>query len=253
MRNTFKRRPLLFFHAGAVFAFLYIPLITLSVLSFQGGPSFFHWYERAFTDPSLMQSLINSIWIGLGSTVISTVIGTCAALGLRKQEFFGRVAIESLINLPLVLPEIVMGLALLVWFSFLHITLGLFSVTLAHSTFSVSYVTLIILARIKGLDPLLEEAAADLGATPWKTFWNVTFPLLLPAIISGALLSFTLSFDDFLITFFTSGVGSDTLPVRIYSMMRFGITPEMNAISFSVIFFTLLSVIIVMRLRKNAS
>ncbi len=246
-----KRRPSLVAYTTFILAGLYLPLVALSVLSFRGGPTLFHWYVRAFSDPQLLQSLWNSVFIGVGSTMISTVLGTMAALGLRRQRFPGRVAFESLVNLPLVLPEIVMGLSLLVWFSFLRMTLGLFSVILAHTTFSVSYVTLIILARIKGMDPMLEEAASDLGATPWRAFWTVTFPLLLPAIISGALLSFTLSFDDFLITFFTSGVGSDTLPIRIYSMMRFGVTPEMNAISFSVIFFTLLTVVMVFRLRRE--
>lgn len=231
--------------------FLYFPLLILSLSSFQGGPSLFHWYERAFSDPQLLLALRNSMVIGVGTTVFSTVLGTLAALALRRKKFVGRVFFESLLNLPLVLPEIVMGLALLVWFVFLRITLGLFSVVLAHTTFTISYVTLILLARIRGMDPLLEEAAADLGATPWSTFWKVTLPLLLPAIVSGALLAFTLSFDDFLITFFTSGVGSDTLPVRIYSMMRFGVTPEMNAISTAVLFLTLLAILIIFRLRKE--
>lgn len=238
-------------YSGFILAGLYFPLAALSVLSFQGGPSFFHWYQKAFTDPTLLQALKNSLIIGLGTTLLSTTIGTLAAMGLRKHKFFGKLLFESLLNLPLVLPEIVLGLALLIWFSFLGITLGLFSVVLAHTTFSVSYVILIILARMKSLDPLLEEAAADLGATPWRTFWRVTFPLLLPAIVSGGLLSFTLSFDDFLITFFTSGVGSDTLPTRIYSMMRFGLTPEMNAISSAVLFITLAAVVTVFRLRKD--
>ncbi len=249
--SSIKRRPYLFLYAGIILAALYVPLIALSIYSFRGGPTFFHWYERAFSDPQLIQSLLNSVWIGLGSTFFSTILGTLAAMGLRKQKFPGKIMFESLINLPLVLPEIVMGLSLLVWFSFLKITLGIFSVILAHTTFSVSYVTLLVYSRIKSLDPLLEEAAADLGATPYKIFKKVTFPLLLPSIISGALLSFTLSFDDFLITFFTTGVGSDTLPIRIYSMMRFGVTPEMNAISFSVLFFTLISVVAAMRLRKD--
>lgn len=245
------RKLLLIAYAGALLAFLYVPLIALSVLSFRGGPTFFHWYVRAFSDPQLIKSLMNSVWIGCGSTAISIVIGTMAAIGLRRKRFFGKIIFEALLNLPLVLPEIVMGLSLLVWFSFLKLTLGLFSVVLAHATFSVSYVVLIIHARIQAMDPVLEEAAADLGATPWKAFWTITFPQLLPAVVSGALLSFTLSFDDFLITFFTAGVGSETLPIRIYSMMRFGVTPEMNAISFAVIFITLISVLIVFRLRKD--
>lgn len=249
--SSIKRRPYLFIYAGIIIAALYIPLIALSLFSFRGGPTFFHWYQKAFSDPQLMQALLNSVWIGLGATFFSTIIGTMAAIGLRKQNFPGKILFEALINLPLVLPEIVMGLSLLVWFSFLKITLGIFSVVLAHTTFAVSYVTLLVYSRIKTLDPLLEEAASDLGAPPFKAFWKVTFPLLLPSIISGALLAFTLSFDDFLITFFTSGVGSDTLPIRIYSMMRFGVTPEMNAISFAVVFFTLISVVVAMRLQKD--
>jgi spermidine/putrescine transport system permease protein len=245
------KRPVLFAYSGFIMVLLYFPLVALAVSSFRGGPTLFHWYGRAFSDPQLLLALRNSVFIGLGTTVFSTILGTLAALGLRKGRFAGRVFFESLINLPLVLPEIVMGLALLVWFVLLRITLGLFSVVLAHTTFTVSYVILIILARLKGMDPLLEEAAADLGGTPWKTFWKVTLPLLLPAVVSGALLAFTLSFDDFLITFFTAGVGSDTLPVRIYSMMRFGVTPEVNAISSAVLFLTLAAVLTVFRLRKE--
>lgn len=244
-----KRRPLLLTYILAILFFIYFPLFVLSIKSFSGGEHFYTWYEKAFTDPQLVQSLNNSIWIGLGCSFISTVFGTLGALALRNKDFPFRAAFESILNLPLVLPEIVIGLSLLVWFSFLHITLGYISIILAHATFSLSYVSLLVLARIETLDPLLEEAAQDLGATKWKTFTKVTFPLLFPAIISGALLSFTLSFDDFLITFFTAGVGSDTLPLRIYSMMRFGITPEINAISFAVLFFTLISVVISMKLK----
>lgn len=245
------KRPILLAYALGVFLFLYFPLVALSISSFRGGPTYYHWYQRAFTDPQLLAALRNSLIIGFGTTALSTVLGTLTAIGLRKKQFVGKVIFESLLNLPLVLPEIVMGLALLVWFVFLNLTLGIFSVILAHTTFTLSYVTLIILARLKGMDPLLEEAAADLGATPWVTFWKVTFPLLLPAIVSGCLLAFTLSFDDFLITFFTAGVGSDTLPVRIYSMMRFGVTPEMNAISSAVLFLTLGAVLAIFKLRKD--
>ncbi len=245
------RRPTLVAYSAVIFGFLYLPLVILIWTSFRGGPTVFYWYERAFSDPQLLLSLWNSVVIGAGTTLLSTSLGTLAALGLRRGRFPGQVVFESLLNLPMVLPEIVMGLALLIWFVFLNLSLGLFSVVLAHTTFTISYVILIILARLKGMDSILEEAAADLGATPWVVFWRVTFPLLLPAIVSGALLSFTLSFDDFLITFFTAGVGSDTLPLRIYSMMRFGISPEMNAISSSVIFFTLAAVGAIFWLRRQ--
>ncbi len=256
--TSLKRRPGLFVYSGFVFFLLYAPLVILSVRSLNldavsnapvsGG--IFYWYEKAFTDVQWLKALKNSLVIGFFSMILSTTLGTLAAIGLHRHNFKWKVFFESLLNLPLVLPEIVMGLSLLVWFSFLNITLGLFSVTLAHTTFAFSYVTMIVLARMQGMDPLLEEAASDLGGTPWKIFWKITFPLLLPAIISGALLAFTLSFDDFLITFFTSGVDSDTLPVRIYSMLRFGITPEMNAVNTAVLFLTLLVVFIMFKLKK---
>lgn len=245
------RRPLLLTYVAVVIFCLYFPLTALTITSFRGGPTYYHWYVRAFNDAQLMLALRNSVVIGLGTMIFATVLGTLAALGLRNRQFRGRVLFESLLNLPLVLPEIVMGLAMLVWFVFLNITLGIFSVVLAHTTFTVSYVTLIIIARLKSMDPLLEEAAADLGGTTWQIFWRITFPLLLPAIVSGALLSFTLSFDDFLITFFTAGVGADTLPVRIYSMLRFGVTPEINAVSSAVIFLTLAAVLAVFKLRRD--
>ena len=249
--HLFRRRPLLLLFSMLIFLILYLPLILLSISSFQGGPTYFYWYSRAFSDPDLLAALGNSLIIGSGATVTATFLGTLTSIALRGKNFRGQAFVESFLNLPLVLPEIVMGLSMLVWFVFLNLTLGLFSVTLAHTTFCLPYVTMLISSRLKGIDPLLEEAAADLGATPIKAFWLVTLPLLLPAIVSAALLSFTLSFDDFLITFFTGGVGSDTLPVRIYSMMRFGVKPEMNAMSATVLFLTLIAVFIVARLRQD--
>lgn len=251
MIKAFQRRPMLYAYSIALLALLYLPLVRLVEVSFKGGPTFFHWYAVAFSDPVLMQALENSVIIGLGSMTFATVLGTTAALAMRRLRFKGLALVDSLISLPLVLPEIVMGLSMLVWFVFLELTLGLWSVTLAHTTFCVPYVVLMISSRLKGIDPLLEEAAADLGATPWITFWRILLPLLAPAIVAAALLSFTLSFDDFLITFFTGGIGSDTLPVRIYSMMRFGVKPEMNAISAAVLFFTLAAVMVVSKLKKE--
>jgi spermidine/putrescine transport system permease protein len=141
------------------------------------------------------------------------------------------------------MPEIVMGLSLLIWFVFLHITLGVVSIVLAHVTFSLSYVILTVRARLEGFDQTLEEAAKDLGASPWKTFAHITFPLIFPGILSGALLAFTLSFDDFLVAFFTAGPGSDTLPLRIYAMIKYGVTPEINALSTLMLLGTLVLVL----------
>jgi len=226
---------------GAIpgYSILLMPLLILVLRSFRvkdfatGQVEWtFVWYQRLFENPVLGAALASSFWIACVSALISTLIGTFAALGLAKgQRFFGKGIIESLIRIPLALPEIVMGLSLLIWFVFLNLTLGMVSVILAHVTFSVSYVVLTVRARLEGFDRSLEDAARDLGATRYQVFWRVTLPLILPAVISGALMAFTLSFDDFLITYFVSGVGTDTLPLRVYAMIRFGLSPELNALS----------------------
>jgi spermidine/putrescine transport system permease protein len=221
------------------FVLLLVPLLLLVLRSFlvrdllTGGSEWtLVWYGKLFENGALGAALASSLWIGAWSSLISTAIGTVAALALaRGGNFKGRQVLDSLIQIPLVLPEIVMGLSLLIWFVFLNLTLGNVSVILAHVTFSVSYVILTVGARLEGFDHSLEDAARDLGATPFQVFRRVTFPLILPAIISGALMAFTLSFDDFLITFFVAGVGTDTLPLRVYSMIRFGVSPELNALS----------------------
>jgi len=221
------------------FVLLLVPLVLLVIRSFVvrsplTGESEWtlHWYFKLWENGALTAALLSSLWIGLWSSLISTVLGTLAALSLaRSGGFPGKKLLDSILQIPLVLPEIVMGIALLIWFVFLSVTLGSLSVVLAHVTFSVSYVVLTVRARLEGFDTSLEDAARDLGASSWQVFRRVTFPLILPAMISGALMAFTLSFDDFLITFFVSGVGVDTLPLRVYSMIRFGVSPELNALS----------------------
>ena len=181
------------------------------------------------------------------STFVATLLGTLAALGLHRFHFRGKNIFEALILTPLLVPEIVFGLALLVWFVALGMTLGKVSIILAHITFSVSYVILTVKARLYDSDLRFEEAASDLGATLWQTFWRVTLPLIWPGVASGALLAFTLSFDDFVITYFTAGVGSDTLPVKLYSMIRYGLSPKVDALSSLIFVFTFLVVFIVFR------
>jgi spermidine/putrescine transport system permease protein len=218
---------------------LYVPLVVLIVYSFLApvnGPGSelawsFEWYRKVATNRLVLDAFNMSVWVGVWSTLAATVLGTMAALAIERFRFPGRKVFETVIHFPLIMPEIVLGLSLLVWFVLLRITLGSFSIILAHVTFSISYVIITVKARLDGFDYALEEAARDLGATPWKTFWKVTFPLIWPGILSGGLMAFTLSFDDFLITFFTAGVGSDTLPLKIYSMIKFGVTPEINALS----------------------
>lgn len=221
------------------FACLYIPLVSLVVYSFldvpqvPGGPRSWTllWYEKMLQNHVVLEAFQQSLVVGFWTTLCATLIGTAAALALTRSRFPGRKVFEVFTYLPLIMPEIVLGLALLTWFVFLKLTLGTFSIVLAHVTFSMSYVIMTVKARLEGFDELLEEAAQDLGASAWSTFWRVTLPLIWPGVLSGALMAFTLSFDDFLITFFTSGTGSDTLPLKIYSMIKFGVTPEINALS----------------------
>ena len=221
-----------------VFLFLYIPILVVIVFSFNSGDQIsvwegfsFTWYAKLFKNPDVWRACKNSLTIAGIATVISTIIGTAAALAIEKYRFrFRNVMIRSLF-LPLIIPDIVLAIALLTYFVLIRYPLGLTSVIFAHVVFNIAYVTIVVRARLEGYDSALEEAALDLGANEWQTFWQITFPLISPGIIGGALLAFTLSIDDFVITFFTAGVGYTTLSVHIYSSIKFGITPELNAIS----------------------
>jgi spermidine/putrescine transport system permease protein len=243
------------------FLLLYLPLAVLVVYSFIGPldpvtgmkPWSLHWYSKAFSNRLVLDSLNMSLWVGLWSMLGATVLGTMAALALQRTRFPGRKVFDALIHVPLIMPEIVLGLALLIWFVLLRITLGSFSIILSHITFSMSYVIITVMARLEGFDRSLEEAARDLGASPSQVFIKVTLPLIWPGILSGALMAFTLSFDDFLITFFTAGVGSDTLPLKIYSMIKFGVTPEINALSTVMLIATFFLVLVFFRPSNEGS
>lgn len=247
-RNSWGRRAL-YATTGLAFVTLYVPLLIMLVYSFiDPAPQAtamwtLKWYRLALSNELTLQALRISLWVGFWSTLGSTVLGTLGALALQRSRFIGRQAFGALVYVPLVMPEIVMGLSLLIWFVALRIPLGQFCIILGHITFSLSYVLITVRSRLEDFDPAVEEAARDLGATPWQTFWKVTFPIISPAIVSGALIAFTLSFDDFLVTFFTAGVGSDTLPVRIYSMIKFGMSPEIHALSSVVMVATLVLVL----------
>jgi spermidine/putrescine transport system permease protein len=172
-----------------------------------------------------------SLIVGLASTLSATVAGTLLALALARYRFRGRGALQSLLLVPLVTPEIVVGISLLILFAWLGLTLGIATIVIAHVAFSISFVTIVVLARLAGMDRHLEEAAMTLGADEWTTFRRVTLPLLMPGVVAGALLAFTLSFDDYVITSFVAGSGSSTLPVVVYGMVRRNIDPSVNAIS----------------------
>ncbi|MDO1581078.1 ABC transporter permease [Rhizobium oryzicola] len=220
------------------FAFLYLPIIILVVYSFNasklvtvwGGFSL-QWYRSLWSNESLMDAAWVTARVGVLSATIGTVLGTLAALTLvRFPRFPGRIPFTGMIYAPLVMPEVITGLSMLLLFVALDIDRGFWTVVIAHTTFTMCYVAIIVQSRLLTFDRSLEEAALDLGCPPVKTFFKITLPLILPAIVSGWMLAFTLSLDDLVIASFTTGPGATTLPIKIYSQVRLGVTPEINAV-----------------------
>jgi spermidine/putrescine transport system permease protein len=224
--------------AGLMYVFLYAPILVLVIFSFNSTRSTqvwtgfsTEWYAELISDQSILDAFRTSMVVGLTATAIATVIGTLTALALTRHDFRGKTFADSAIYAATVMPEIVVGVSLLVFFVAAGLALGVTTIIIAHVAFTVSFVTIVVRARLSGMDRSVEEAALDLGANPVQTFMRVTLPLILPGVMAGALLAFTLSFDDFVITFFVAGVGSSTLPLKIYSMIRFGVSPAINALS----------------------
>jgi len=226
--------------ASGVFGyiFLYAPIIILVVFSFNSSrfvstwESFsLRWYGVLFRDAAMASALKNSLIVAVSTTLLATVFGTMVALAMERHRFPGKAAFDALLYLPIIIPDIAMAVMLLLFFVMAQFGLSLMTIIISHVAFDISFVAIVVRARLVGFDRSLEEAAQDLGANELQTFWHVTLPLLMPAILGGALLAFTLSLDDFVITFFTAGVGATTLPLRIYSMVKLGVTPEINAVS----------------------
>jgi spermidine/putrescine transport system permease protein len=271
--NPFKRHPFIQIMTIVVYIFLYAPIVVLILYSFNASRAnvtfagfitrvaprletqgsivkaspcgAFHWFCELSKNKDVVEAAGNTLKIAFISTVISTIIGTMAALALQRYEFRLKPFSQLSLYIPIVIPEIVMGIGILTLFSQLfgllngvlgltgdsRLTMGLGTVIVSHIAFSVPFVTLVVQARLQGFDKSYEEAAMDLGANEWTTFRRVTFPMLLPGILSGGLLAFTLSLDDFVITFFTNGPGSTTLPIYVYGLLRRIITPQVNALS----------------------
>lgn len=232
-----------------MYLFLYIPIMVLIVFSFNESKLnvvwtgfTFKWYNSLLHNVGILEAVKNSFIVAIASTIISTIIGTFAALGLYRYKFKGKNIIDSVLNIPLVIPEIVMGISLLSFFSMVKIDTGKTALIIAHVTFSIAYVVSVVRARLEGFNTSLEEAAMDLGATPLKTFLYVTLPVIMPGVVAGALLAFTLSLDDVIISFFVAGAGSMTLPLKVFSMVKFGVTPEINALSTIILLLTFLAV-----------
>ena len=268
----------LWVQAVLALAFLYLPILILIIYSFNASRFnavwrgfTLDWYRSLFSNAGatiatsssagIWTALNNSLLIAAISTVLATVFGTMIALALERFHFPGRKAVEALLFLPIIMPEITIGISLLVFFTLvfrivenltgIRLNLGLPTVIIGHIVFNVSFVTITVRARLAELDPQLEQAAFDLGANEWRAFWRITLPLIWPAIFSAALLAFTLSLDDFVVTFFTTGVGSVTLPLFVYGMIKFAVTPAINAISTLMLLASLLLVLSSLKVQKS--
>ena len=240
-------RRLLAANAWFVFAFLYLPIAVLVVFSFNNSARVniwrgfsVRWYGEALGNAQVISALRVSLVVAISSTIVSTILGTAVALALDRYRFRGRRALDGTVYLPIVIPDITMAVMLLVFFAEAfklidivgpRLTLGVTTVALSHIAFNISFVAIVVRARLDLFDRTLEEAARDLYATPWRTFRRVTLPLIAPGIAAGALLALTLSLDDVVISAFTAGPGATTLPVYVFSSIRRGVTPELNAIS----------------------
>jgi len=245
--------PLLY--AVFIYSFLYIPILTLIMFSFNQSKLnavwtgfTFDWYGKLLHNSEVLQAAKNTIIVAVVSTIASTIIGTLGAVGMYRYHFRGKTVLDGLLYIPIVIPEIVLGISLLAFFAQIKLPLGLFTLIAAHITFSVPFVMIVVRTRLNGFDISLEEAALDLGANEWETFKKVTLPITMPGIIAGALLAFTLSVDDVIISFFVAGPRSTTLPLKIFSMVKFGVTPEINALSTLMLFVTLSIVVIAKRI-----
>ena len=260
----YGRRLGLRIYVGIIFLLLYMPIFTLILFSFNDSKRNIVWrgfttkyYWKAWNNDSLVDAFVNSLTIATISTAISTIIGVMLAVALWRFRFPFKAAYEGMVALPIVVPEICMGVAMLAFFS--RITgfptnwiwpFNLSAITAAHIAFSFPFVTVIVRSRLAGFNMELAEASRDLGASEWQTFWKVIYPFMRPGVIAGALLAFTLSLDDFVVTFFTSGPDTLTFPVKVYSMVRFSVTPEVNAASTILVVITVVTTLIAMQFQS---
>ncbi|MGH8760516.1 MAG: ABC transporter permease [Burkholderiales bacterium] len=251
-----RRSPWLWLAGFLAYAFLYAPLVIVVAYSFNDSRLnaewvgfTLSWYAKLFGNEKMLKAAWNSLVIGLTASAVSTVLGTMAGYAMYRYRMR---LLPVLVLAPIAIPEILMGVSLLIFFVMLNVTLGMVSIVLSHIAFCVGFVAIVVRSRLAGMDESLTEAARDLGATPWQAFRLVTLPLIMPGVVAGALMAFTLSIDDFVITFFTAGVGSSTLPLQIYTMVKIAVTPEVNAVSTLLMLLTLALILIASRLSPGA-
>jgi spermidine/putrescine transport system permease protein len=251
--------------SALLYVFLYAPIAVVVLQSFNRAPrgTEWHgftteWYRTLAHNEPAQHATVITLTLAAMSSVVSTTLGTLLALALRRETFFGKRFAEATLQSVIVVPDIVMAVALLMFYAVLRqwtdaLAPGLFTMTLAHITFQIPFVTLVVRARLTGLDPSLTEAAHDLGASRWQCFRHVTLPLIGPGILAGALLAFTLSLDDFVVSFFTTGPGATTLPIFIYSSVKRGLTPDINALSTLLVLVSVGAAVTVMLLQGRNS
>ncbi|MCL2497682.1 MAG: ABC transporter permease [Symbiobacteriaceae bacterium] len=244
------------FYVALLLLLTYLPVIIVVAYSFNEGRYGVwrgfttQWYTRLLTNRSIRANLMNSLKVAFASCGIAIVIGTAGAVGMTRSHFWGKDLLENLAIAPLMLPEIILGMAYLTLFTAMKVTFGMGTLIIAHSTFCIPYIYLNVQSRLAGMDPNLVEAARDLGASPGRAFRDITLPLITPSIFSGAILAFAMSMDDVVISFFVKGVTSDTLPIRIYSLSKVGITPEVYALCALMLVVIIMAIALFYTIRK---
>lgn len=224
-------------YLAVVMLITYLPIVMVVVFSFNDSKLpvawkgfTWKWYQELLHDTALQEALINSLILGLLSCAAAAVIGTLGALGMTRVHYKSKGMMEYLSTIPIMVPEIILGMVFMAFFSLLNLPFGMVTLLISHTAFCIPYVFMTVKARLVGIDKSLEEAARDLGASPARTFWDITLPLIMPAVASGCLLAFAMSFDDVVISIFVNGPRLNTLPVKVYAQLKTGVTPEINAL-----------------------
>lgn len=239
------------FYLGLIFVLMYLPIAVVIVFSFNESkfPVRFtgfslKWYQELFSDSAMIEALGNSLFLGMVSCFVSAVIGTLGAVGLSRIHWKTKGILEYISILPLMIPEIILGMVLMAFFYMMNLPFGMLTLLIGHTVFCVPYILMEVKARLAGMDPSLEEAARDLGAGPFRAFWDIILPLIMPAVMSGSLLAFAMSMDDVVISIFINGPRLSTLPIKVYTQIKTGVTPEVNALCTIMLAVTLLILLI---------
>ena len=232
-------------YLGIIFFLMYLPVAVVIIFSFNESKLpvrltgfSLQWYEKLFADSAMMEALVNSLILGVASCAVSAVIGTLGAVGLSRIHWKTKGALEYISILPLMIPEIILGMVLMAFFYMLNLPFGMLTLLIGHTVFCIPYILMEVKARLVGMDHSLEEAARDLGATSLRAFWDITLPLIMPAVASGSLLAFAMSMDDVVISIFVNGPRLSTLPIKVYTQIKTGVTPEINALCTIMLAFT---------------